>query len=88
VARLVVMQTTDVLKYREQKFIETFDPMEQVLSVVGRSGTLGRFDGEDADVPFFEKFFLGGHTTLGGGITVKRALNPRANLEGVILTAT
>ena len=48
------------------KFIETFDPMEQVLSVVGRSGTLGRFDGEDADVPFFEKFFLGGPYNLRG----------------------
>ena len=42
------------------KFFETFDPMEQVLSIVGRTGTLGRFDGKDADVPFFEKFFLGG----------------------------
>jgi outer membrane protein insertion porin family len=48
------------------KFIETFDPMEQVLSVVGRSGTLGRFDGEDSDVPFFEKFFLGGPYNLRG----------------------
>ena len=48
------------------KLIETFDPMEQVLSVVGRSGTLGRFDGEDSDVPFFEKFFLGGPYNLRG----------------------
>lgn len=48
------------------KFFETFDPMEQVLSVVGRTGTLGRFDGNDADVPFFEKFFLGGPYNLRG----------------------
>ncbi len=48
------------------KFFETFDPMEQVLSVVGRTGTLGRFDGKDADVPFFEKFFLGGPYNLRG----------------------
>ena len=48
------------------KFLETFDPMEQVLSVVGRTGTIGRFDGNDADVPFFEKFFLGGPYNLRG----------------------
>ena len=48
------------------KFFETFDPMEQVLSIVGRTGTLGRFDGKDTDVPFFEKFFLGGPYNLRG----------------------
>ena len=46
------------------KFFPTFDPMDQVLSIVGKTGTLGRFDGEDADVPFFEKFFLGGPYNL------------------------
>ena len=48
------------------KFFETFTPMEQVLSIVVRTGTLGRFDGKDADVPFFEKFFLGGPYNLRG----------------------
>jgi len=48
------------------KFFPTFDPMDQVLSIVGRTGTLGRFDGKDADVPFFEKFFLGGPYNLRG----------------------
>jgi outer membrane protein insertion porin family len=48
------------------KFFPTFDPMDQVLSIVGKTGTLGRFDGEDADVPFFEKFFLGGPYNLRG----------------------
>lgn len=48
------------------KFFETFSPMDQVLSIVGRTGTLGRFDGKDADVPFFEKFFLGGPYNLRG----------------------
>ena len=48
------------------KFIKTFDPMEQVLSVSGRVGTLGKFDGDDANVPFFEKFFLGGPYNLRG----------------------
>ena len=38
------------------RFFKTFEPMDQVLSLVGRTGTLGRFNGEDADVPFFDKF--------------------------------
>ncbi|MDG0964931.1 MAG: outer membrane protein assembly factor BamA [Opitutales bacterium] len=48
------------------KFFETFRPMEQVFSASGRIGTLGRFNGEDADVPFYEKFFLGGPYNLRG----------------------
>ena len=40
--------------------------MEQVLTLSGRTGTLGRFDGKDSDVPFFEKFFLGGPYNLRG----------------------
>jgi outer membrane protein insertion porin family len=42
--------------------------MEQVLSISGRTGTLGKFDGEDANVPFFEKFFLGDLTIFVDGI--------------------
>ncbi|MEL0098183.1 MAG: outer membrane protein assembly factor BamA [Opitutae bacterium] len=48
------------------RFFKTFDAMEQVLSVSGRAGTLGKFDGKDANVPFFEKFFLGGPYNLRG----------------------
>jgi outer membrane protein insertion porin family len=48
------------------RFFKTFDAMEQVVTISGRTGTLGRFDGEDADVPFFEKFFLGGPYNLRG----------------------
>ena len=48
------------------RFYQTFDAMEQVLAVVGRTGTLGRFNGDDEDVPFFEKFFLGGPYNLRG----------------------
>ena len=48
------------------QFFKTFDAMEQVLSVSGRTGTLGKFDGDDANVPFFEKFFLGGPYNLRG----------------------
>ena len=48
------------------RFFQTFDQMEQVLAIIGRAGTLGRFNGDDADVPFFEKFFLGGPYNLRG----------------------
>ena len=48
------------------QFFKTFDALEQVLSVSGRTGTLGKFDGDDANVPFFEKFFLGGPYNLRG----------------------
>ena len=54
------------LELQGAKFIQTFSPMEQVLSVSGRTGTLGRFNGDPADVPFFEKFFLGGPYNLRG----------------------
>ena len=54
------------LEFQGARFIRTFDPMEQVLSIMGRTGTLGRFNGEDADVPFFDKFFLGGPYNLRG----------------------
>lgn len=54
------------LELQGARFIQTFDPMEQVLSISGRTGTLGRFNGEPADVPFFEKFFLGGPYNLRG----------------------
>ncbi len=54
------------LEFQGARFFKTFDPMDQVFSIMGRSGTLGRFNGKDADVPFFEKFFLGGPYNLRG----------------------
>ena len=48
------------------RFFKTFDAMSQVVTVSGRTGTLGRYDGKDANVPFFEKFFLGGPYNLRG----------------------
>ncbi len=54
------------LELQGARFLETFDPMEQVLSLSGKIGTIGRFNGEDANVPFFERFFLGGPYNLRG----------------------
>ncbi len=48
------------------RFIKTFDALEQVATLSGRLGTLGRLDGTDSNVPFFEKFFLGGPYNLRG----------------------
>ena len=47
--------------------------MEQVLSISGRTGTIGRFNGKDADVPFLNASFWG-PTTLGAGIIVMPVL--------------
>ena len=67
------------LELQGARFFQTFDPMEQVLSISGRTGTLGRFNGEDADVPFFEKFFLGGPYNLRGWDYRDAGVNPTVN---------
>ena len=67
------------LELQGAHFFQTFDPMEQVLSISGRTGTLGRFNGEDADVPFFEKFFLGGPYNLRGWDYRDAGVNPTVN---------
>ena len=54
------------LELQGAQFFKTSETLEQVLSFVARAGTLGRFDGDDANVPFFEKFFLGGPYNLRG----------------------
>ena len=64
------------------RFFKTFDTMEQVLSISGRTGTLGKFDGEDANVPFFEKFFLGGPYNLRGWDYRDAGLMKMVSLKG------
>jgi outer membrane protein insertion porin family len=54
------------LEIQGARFIQTFRPMEQILSFSGRTGTLGRLNGKKADVPFFDRFFLGGPYNLRG----------------------
>ena len=54
------------LELQGAQFYSTFESLDQVFSFTGRTGTLGRFDGKDADVPFFDKFFLGGPYNLRG----------------------
>ena len=64
------------LELQGARFFQTFEPMEQVLSISGRTGTLGRFNGKDADVPFFERFFLGGPYNLRGWDYRDAGVNP------------
>jgi outer membrane protein insertion porin family len=54
------------LEIQGARFLKTFDAMEQVLTISGKTGTLGKFDGNDANVPFFDRFFLGGPYNLRG----------------------
>ena len=63
------------------------DPMEQVLSVSEDRNTW-KVNGEDADVPFFEKFFLEVHTICGDGIIVMpgKSFCKRTREEILILT--
>ncbi len=49
------------------RFFQTYDAMEQVLTISGKFGTLGQFEnGQDANVPFFDRFFMGGPYNLRG----------------------
>jgi outer membrane protein insertion porin family len=50
---------------RTAKFIPTFESMEQTISLMGRIGFITSLDDSD-NVPFFDRFFLGGPYTLRG----------------------
>ena len=53
--------------------------MEQILSISGRTGIIGSFDGKESNVPFFEKFYLGGPYNLRGWDY--REVGPRDYME-------
>lgn len=50
---------------RTAHFIPTFESMEQTFSVVARVGTASPF-GNSTDIPFYDRFYLGGPETLRG----------------------
>ncbi len=58
---------TDYYKFelRGSQFFPIFETQTQVLSFVGRTGVLDHFRPSD-EVPFFDRFFLGGPNTLRG----------------------
>ena len=53
------------LEGRTAHFIPTFDTLEQTFSVVSRLGSIAPYGGSD-DVPFYDRFYLGGPDTLRG----------------------
>ena len=50
---------------RTAHFIPTFDTLQQSLSIVARAGSITPF-GQSDDVPFYDRFYLGGPDTLRG----------------------
>jgi len=53
------------LQARTAQFIPTFDTLKQSVSVIARAGVVTPY-GDSDDVPFFDRFFLGGPDSLRG----------------------
>ena len=53
------------LEAKGSQFFPLFDTQNQVLSIIGRTGVLDSF-GDTAQVPFYDRFYLGGPYTLRG----------------------
>jgi len=51
-------------QFRASQFIPTFDALNQGMAFFGRIGTIVPYG--DSDVPFFDRWFLGGPNTLRG----------------------
>lgn len=51
-------------EFRARVYIPTFDTFEQTLTIAGRTGTIWGYGGKD--VPFFDRYFLGGPYTMRG----------------------
>lgn len=64
------------LEARSAQFIPTFDKYDQTLSIIGRIGTASPY-GDSDDVPFYDRFYLGGPDSLRG--FEYRDVGPRDN---------
>lgn len=53
------------LEAKGSQFFPIFDTQNQVLAVIGRTGVMDSF-GDTAQVPFYDRFYLGGPYTLRG----------------------
>lgn len=60
------MGQTNYIKqeFRARVYIPTFDTFEQTLTIAGRTGTIWGYGGKE--VPFFDRYFLGGPYTMRG----------------------
>ncbi|NRA26416.1 MAG: outer membrane protein assembly factor BamA [Opitutales bacterium] len=55
------------VEFRGARYFQTFRfPIEQTLSVLLRGGAIQPYSGNDEDVPFYDRFFLGGPQSLRG----------------------
>lgn len=53
------------LEFRGSQFFPVFETQTQVLSLIARGGVVQNF-GDSTDVPYYNKWYLGGPTTLRG----------------------
>lgn len=67
------------LEARTAQFIPTFDKYDQTLSIIGRIGTASPYGNSD-DVPFYDRFYLGGPDSLRG--FEHRDVGPRDSDDG------
>jgi outer membrane protein insertion porin family len=67
------------LEARTAQFIPTFDTYDQTLSIIGRIGTASPYGNSD-DVPFYDRFYLGGPDSLRG--FEHRDVGPRDSDDG------
>lgn len=51
-------------EFRARVYFPTFDTFEQTLTIAGRTGTIWGYGGKE--VPFFDRYFLGGPYTMRG----------------------
>ncbi len=53
------------VEFRGAQYFNTFETLNQVLSIIGRAGVIDSF-GDSDRVPYFDRLFLGGPSTLRG----------------------
>jgi outer membrane protein insertion porin family len=53
------------LEFRGAQYYPTFETLNQVMSFIGRTGVIDNY-GDSAYVPYFDRMFLGGPSTLRG----------------------
>ena len=53
------------LEFRGSQYFNTFETLNQVFSIIGRAGVINEY-GDSDRVPYFDRLFLGGPSTLRG----------------------
>ncbi|TSJ77440.1 outer membrane protein assembly factor BamA [Rariglobus hedericola] len=67
------------LEAKGSQFFQLFETQNQVVSFIGRTGVLNSF-GDTAQVPFYDRFYLGGPYTLRG--FEYRDVGPKVSVAG------